>query len=163
MHEKHSDTDFDVVEHLNTRMKSGTLDSNFRMVSTTSMAAKRERKQQKSSVKSTCFKNIVYKDFEDINAMHTAYLCEIKASMSPTAFLAHLYKAELCGAKIHIKNKANAVGIVVEERENVLLVIHEDNKIKMYPKASNSFVLHHDGVRYFFFGSTMRRTRFYKK
>lgn len=164
MYRKLSNTDFDVVEHLNANITGETLNTSFRVVHMSNSIEKRETKGKVVSIRATHFDNIQFQDFVQASALHERYLSEIKASMSPSAFLAHLYKAELTGAKVSvIKDKRAVEGIVVEERRNVLVIVHADNSIKMYPKASNRFVLRHDGIRYFFFGDGMKKSRFFKR
>lgn len=164
MYRKLANTDFDVVEHLNTNITNETLDSSFRVVHMSSSIEKRETKRQAVLIRATHFTNIRFQDFVEASVLHEKYLAEIKASMPPNAFLAHLYKAELTGAKVCVmKDKRAVEGIVVEERKNVLIIVHADNSIKMYPKTSNNFMLRYDGIRYFFFGSGMKKTRFFKR
>ncbi|KAL0265852.1 UNVERIFIED_CONTAM: hypothetical protein PYX00_011569 [Menopon gallinae] len=148
MYKKLVNTDFDVVEHLNTNIGSGTLDSNFKVVHMCSATEKKESRKQAVSIRATRFGSVLFEDFVPASVLHEKYLAEIKASMSPTAFLAHLYKAELTGAKVGvIKDGREEEGIVIEERKNVLIVVHANNRVRMYPKASNSFVLRHCGIR----------------
>eukprot|EP00866_Antonospora_locustae_P001771 jgi/Antlo1/1771/2351 len=164
MYRKLANTDFDVVEHLDTNISGETLDSSFRIVHTSNSIEKKETITKAISIRATHFTNIQFQDFVPASVLHEKYLAEIKASMSPSAFLAHLYKAELTGAKVCvIKDKRAVEGIVVEERKNVLIIVHADNNIKMYPKISSRFVLRHDGIRYFFFGAGMKKTRFFKR
>lgn len=164
MYRKLSNTDFDVVEHLNTNITGETLNSSFRVVHMSNSIEKRETKRKAVSIRATHFDNVQFQDFVPASILHERYLAEIKASMPPNAFLAHLYKAELTGAKVCvIKDKRAVEGIVIEERKNVLVIVHADNSTKVYPKATNRFVLRHDGIRYFFFGDGMRKTRFFKR
>lgn len=164
MYQKLCNSDFDVVGHLNANIEGETLESSFKVVHTTESIREKPSKKMKRKIESTHFRGVHFEDFVAISRLHEKYIAELKAEMSPDLFLSHLYKAELTGAQVEIRSKGiRRKGIVVEERANVLLVIHESGAIKMYPKAANNFLIDHDGVKYLFFGKRMRSGRFYKK
>ncbi|KAF7683654.1 hypothetical protein TCON_1140 [Astathelohania contejeani] len=155
---------FDIEEHYNDKLPSGmALDSNTKFyLSNTSELPKKAGKVRKIyRVNRT---NLKYDLFREVNEMHKRYLNELLGSKSPNAILPLIYKAELTGAEIKIKiGESYKIGIVVEERENCLVVIHENNDIKIYPKRSFDFIMAYNGIEYLFLARNLKKIRFLRK
>jgi ribonuclease P protein subunit POP4 len=163
MYKKVTQSDFDIEEHINEKLarqpirlyNTGLWLANTAFTNSARNGGRGMGKVNTGSVR--------YKDFIEINAMHTIYISELRGNMSPNAFLPVLYKAELTGAKVTILSGINKTGIIVEERENVILMVFEDDRIKCYPKNTIDFTFAFDGVDYIFLGDKMKKNRFFKR
>lgn len=164
MYEKIGNSDFNVIDHYNSKIKETNIEDEFKTVYMGNTPKSKEVKQKERKIERTNYKHFKYDEFLKINNMHKEYLDKLKGSMNCSAFLAHLYKAELTGAMLSFKtNGKTKSGIVVEERENVLIIIHENDVIRMYPKINHCFILEHQEVKYFLIGKGMHKNRFLKK
>lgn len=162
MYEKIFDSEFDVISHLSSNTKNNALEKGFKAIYFRNSTQQKEVKNKKVSVKRTNFDDFLFSDFLYINKLHNQYLDNIKNSVLPNMFMSYLHKTELTGARVQVKNSFKKDGIIIEERKNSLIIMHEDNSVNTYPKATNNFILCHDGVKYLFYGRSMKKTRAYK-
>lgn len=183
MYTKIKDTAFDPVDHFNKILKK----SNIRTQSIGLPLEAGFTSKKKHAFKHFIAKTYIYAkyaDFLPLSNLHAEYMNNLIKFMSPDSFLPILYTAELTGAFIKIRNavskktckfkclcndkkcetdKRVSDGIVMEERENVLIVIRPDNSKKMYVKNLNTFVLCVKGIDYTLFGCRLKKNRYIKK
>ncbi|RVD92568.1 hypothetical protein TUBRATIS_009220 [Tubulinosema ratisbonensis] len=159
MYDKILKSDFDVLEHLNTKSKE-KIESNIKKVHTRTSFISDQKESLKRKVIKQTYSQLKYTDFLKVNELHNEYIKKIKS----TNFLQILYKAELTGALLKFKTISGIKeGIVVEERKNSFLIIHSDDSLKVYPKQMYDFVYKVDGIRYFILGKFLKYNRFFKK
>lgn len=159
MYDKILQSDFDIIEHLNSKCKE-KIEDNIKKVHTRTSFIPDEKEDPKRKIVKEKYFNVKYSDFIEINKLHTEYIKSIKTHN----FLPVLYKAELTGALLRFRSREVVKeGIVVEERKNTLLIVHKDDSLKIYPKEMYDFVYEFDGIRYFFMGKFLKYNRFFKK
>lgn len=131
------------------------------MGSTAYTYPKREnrRRLERASVKS-----VTHRAMAGANGLFEEYIKALRGTLTQTAFLPLLYRAELIGASVELvatgaAKRGNPAGILVEERENVFVVVHPGDKVKMYPKQSHDLIVHTNNTRYLFMGRALKLSR----
>lgn len=150
---------FDAEAHFESRMGLQSIRSQGVVLDFTTRPLKKTPKKMEKGLTRVCHDRYYYESFIEINALHRAYISELKGQLGPDAFLSILWQAELTGAMITIAGKE---GIVVEERKNSLVVIFSNDKVKIFPKAVWDFCFQFDGVTYFFYAKNLRHNRLMK-
>lgn len=115
--------------------------------------------------------NITYDEYKTINTEHTKYVTSLLKDIPKVNRIKLISTIELAGAELYIKSLNNpdnyssfpAKGFVVEERESVLVMIFDDNKIRIIPKNQNEFLYEFDGVRYIFLRNLNKKRHFKMK
>lgn len=104
-------------------------------------------------------KNITYEEYEKINQKHNIYISNILKNLDVNDRLKYVSRMELIGSKLIVNGK---VGIVIEERENIIYMIFLDQKIRIYLKNCNEFVFIYENTKYIFLKG-LKKNRHYKK
>lgn len=162
MYDKLIKSNFDIVSHVNSKSKEKIEETYKTILPTNFQNVKEAEEIKKRKIIKSEYKNIKYDDYLEVNKLHNDYITSLN-------FQGHnmrekLYKAELTGAFVKFKTIHGVKqGIIVEERENTFLIVHEDDSLKIYPKALYNFMIMVDNIKYYFIGKYLKSNRFFKK
>lgn len=147
---------FNAEQHFEAKIRRGSIKNQSTILNFDTRPFEGKKTEREKGLRRICRDRFSFQDFEKINEMHCEYLRELKGNLGPKAFLTHLYKAELTGARIKIAGK---VGIIAEERKNAICVVFETGGPKIYPKKTWDFSLIFEGVEYLFMSEALRANR----
>ncbi|ORD97515.1 RP29 [Hepatospora eriocheir] len=105
--------------------------------------------------------SITLDKIKEMNIEFNKYLDKLNINK---LFIERLYKAELAGAKIFLRDYSNPTKLIecyiIGERENSLIVL--EWKVKIYPKSRIEFYLIYQNIKYLFIGENLKLNRFFK-
>lgn len=107
-----------------------------------------------------------YTAMQEAHRLFSEYIESLKKSMSDKAFSPIVYRAELTGAlasaQVH-GQEMSPLGIIAEERENVVRMVFPGDSVKTYPKKSTNFILYLKSTKYLLIGRALKLNRFVSK
>ncbi|KAK6090378.1 hypothetical protein P3W45_000735 [Vairimorpha bombi] len=148
----------DIIEHF----KSKTVENaNLQgMFSLSHRKIDKKEKHKKPPLGKRNYKDITYEAFRNINLLFNEYIKDLSKNTDPKALMDKLYKIELTGAQLYIRENAC---IVVEERKNSFVVVYENDIVKVLLKNSLVFYLEIGNIKYGFIAKNLKLNRFLKK
>lgn len=160
MYKKLFDSNFAAVDYFNQKLEKGTLQKLAKPVKLRSNLCKKPKVTYRSSIAKVSHTGITFSKFIAINKIHEKYLVALKSNMSADMFLNTLRKLELTGAMIYLRvNGIKKAGIVIEERENSISVVHENDTLKLYLKCNLNFYIFNGGIKYCFLANGLKLNR----
>lgn len=155
--------EFSPEMHYNSKMKNRTVRDQGIVISLKKQPSNSSKEVRieikKKGIRRVMEDKYTYDRAVDLKAEHTKYIAKLLGNVHPEAAMALLYQAELTGAEIKINN---SVGIIIEERKNSLIVIFKDNKVRCFPKSTNSFIFSFNGTDYLFIAKNLKKNRIFK-
>jgi hypothetical protein len=117
------------------------------------------RREKRKKTERTDRANISHETMREVHAHFEKYISDMQGATNPNAFLPWMYRAELTGAEVQpLGAGEHPPGIVLEERENSLILSYPD-RVRTFPKKSYDFLVSANNRKYVFLGSRMHLFR----